>query len=168
MKGGRSHKYAKTLAEIQVRGLFPIRDSLRSVVVLSSKAHERRSRGPRNLRAEHARTSGEAARNKKLLPPQSPRGFSALARLYYLARPTKTAMLRRLYTRYPKKCFTQIYRDLYIWRRHAGAHPVEHQRGGRKPTETSVTEFCYKRVNLFFEELISIKVIIFQIHKLFR
>ena len=32
----------------------------------------------------------------KLLPPQSPRGLSALARLYYLARPTKTAMLRRL------------------------------------------------------------------------
>ena len=30
----------------------------------------------------------------QLLPPQSPRGFSALARLYYLA--TKTAMLRRL------------------------------------------------------------------------
>ena len=29
-----------------------------------------------------------------LIPPQSPRGFSALARLYYLA--TKTAMLRRL------------------------------------------------------------------------
>ena len=27
---------------------------------------------------------------------QSPRGFSALARLYYSARPTKTAMLRRL------------------------------------------------------------------------
>ena len=40
------------------------------------------------------RTSGQAAR---LLPPQSPRGFSALARLYYLARPTKTAMLRRLW-----------------------------------------------------------------------
>ena len=29
-------------------------------------------------------------------PPQSPRGFSALVRLYYLARPAKTAMLRRL------------------------------------------------------------------------
>ena len=43
------------------------------------------------------RTSGEAARKIKLLPPQSPRGFSALARLYYLARPTKTAMLRRLW-----------------------------------------------------------------------
>ena len=33
----------------------------------------------------------------KLLPPQSPGGFSALALLYYLARPTKTAMLRRLH-----------------------------------------------------------------------
>ena len=33
----------------------------------------------------------------KLLPPQSPDGFSALALLYYLARPTKTAMLRRLH-----------------------------------------------------------------------
>ena len=32
----------------------------------------------------------------QLLLPQSPRGFSALASLYYLARPTKTAMLRRL------------------------------------------------------------------------
>ena len=43
------------------------------------------------------RRSGIAARKiKTLLPPQSPRGFSALARLYYLARPTKTATLRRL------------------------------------------------------------------------
>ena len=49
--------------------------SLRSMAVLSSRAQERRSREIR---------------------PQSPRGFSALARLYYLARPTKTAMLRRL------------------------------------------------------------------------
>ena len=48
------------------------------------------------------RTSGEAREKERgsreknktlfqLLPPQSPRGFSALARLYYLA--TKTAML---------------------------------------------------------------------------
>ena len=45
------------------------------------------------------RRSGVAERvaaKFKLLPPQSPRGFSALARLYYLVRPTKTAMLRRL------------------------------------------------------------------------
>ena len=35
--------------------------------------------------------------------PQSPRGFSALARLYYLARPNKTAMLRRL-PKNPKIC----------------------------------------------------------------
>ena len=49
--------------------------SLRSMAVLLSRAQEGRSRE---------------------IPPQSPRGFSALARLYYLARPTKTAMLRRL------------------------------------------------------------------------
>ena len=29
------------------------------------------------------------------------------------------------------------------------------------PTETSVAEFCYKSVNLFFEKLINIKVILF-------
>ena len=50
----------------------------------------------------------------------------------------------------------------------AGAHLDELQHGGRKPTETSVTEFCYKSVNLFFEKLINIKVILFLIHELFR
>ena len=43
--------------------------------------------------------------------------------------------------------------EILGWRRHAGAHPDEHQHSGRKPTETSV--------NLFFEELIIIKVILF-------
>ena len=51
--------------------------------------------------------------------------------------------------------------ELCTWRRHAGAHPDELQHGGRKPTETSVTEFCYKSVNLLTEELINIKVILF-------
>ena len=52
---------------------------------------------------------------------------------------------------------------------HAGDHPDELQHGGRKPTETSVTEFCYKNVNLFFEKLINIKIIIlFPVHELFR
>ena len=45
--------------------------------------------------------------------------------------------------------------------RHIGAHPDGHQHGGRKPTETSVTEFCYKRVNLSLEELNNIKIILF-------
>ena len=45
---------------------------------------------------QNERRSREKNKNLKLLPPQSLRGFSALARLYYLARPTKTAMLRRL------------------------------------------------------------------------
>ena len=44
----------------------------------------------------------------------------------------------------------------------------ELQYGGRKPTETSVTDFCYKSENLFFEKLINIKVILFLIHELFR
>ena len=49
-----------------------------------------------------------------------------------------------------------------------GAHPDEHQHGGRKPKETSVTEFCYKSVNLLLEELINIKVILFLILELFK
>ena len=53
-----------------------------------------------------------------------------------------------------------------LWRRHAGDHLDELQHGGRKPTETSVTEFCYKSVNLFFEKPINIKVILFLIHEL--
>ena len=32
-----------------------------------------------------------------------------------------------------------------------GANLNELQHGGRKPTETPVTEFCYKSMNLFFE-----------------
>ena len=57
------------------------------------------------------------------------------------------------YTRCPKKLFSQIYRDLY-----GDAMLVlirdEHQHGGRKPTETPVTEFCYRNANLLLEELI--------------
>ena len=44
--------------------------------------------------------------------------------------------------------------------RHVGAHPDGHQHGGRKPTETSVTEFCYKSVNLSLEELKNIRIIL--------
>ena len=44
---------------------------------------------------------------------------------------------------------------------HVGAHLDGYQRGGRKPTETSVTEFCYKSVNLSLEELKNIKIILF-------
>ena len=52
--------------------------------------------------------------------------------------------------------------------RHVGAHPDGHQHGGRKPTETSVTEFCYKRVNLSLEELKNIKIILFPVQEPFR
>ena len=49
--------------------------------------------------------------------------------------------------------------------RYVGAHPYGHQHGGRKPTETSVTEFCYKSVNLSLEELKNIKIVLFQIQQ---
>ena len=49
--------------------------------------------------------------------------------------------------------------------RHVGAHLDGHQHGGRKPTETSVTEFYYKSVNLSLEELKNIKIILFLIQK---
>ena len=61
-----------------------------------------------------------------------------------------------------------LFRFVVRWRRHVGAHPDGHQHGGRKPTETSVTEFCYKRVNLSLEELKSIKIILFPMQELFR
>ena len=48
--------------------------------------------------------------------------------------------------------------------RHVGAHP-DGQQHGRKPTETSVTEFCYKSVNLSLEELRNIKIILFLIQE---
>ena len=56
----------------------------------------------------------------------------------------------------------------FVWRRHAGAHPDELQHGGRKPTETSVTEFRYKSVNLLLEEHTNIKVILFLTLELLR
>ena len=72
------------------------------------------------------------------------------------------------YTKYRRKCLTQIYRALYGDAMLAGAHPDELQHGGRKPTETSVTEFCDKSVNLLPEEVIKIKVILFLTLELFR
>jgi len=49
--------------------------------------------------------------------------------------------------------------------RHIGAHPDGHQHGGRKPTETSVTEVFYKSVNLSIQELKNIKIVIFLIQE---
>ena len=62
---------------------------------------------------------------------------------------------------------TQIYRALY-GDAMLELNPDELQHGGRKPTETSVTEFCYKCVNLLLEEHINIKVILFLTLELLR
>ena len=64
----------------------------------------------------------------------------------------------------------QCYPNLqsFVWRRHGGAHPDGHQHGGRKPTETSVTEFYYRNVNLSLEELKNNIVLLFPKQELFR
>ena len=64
--------------------------------------------------------------------------------------------------------FHKINRDLYGDARMWPIRMSTNMHGGRKPTGTSVTEFCYKSVNLFFEKLINIKVILLLIHKLSR
>ena len=60
------------------------------------------------------------------------------------------------YGRYAEKLFAQIYRDPYgdmvpIW--------LCTNMAAGKPTGTSVTEFCYKSVNLSLKELKNIKII---------
>ena len=56
----------------------------------------------------------------------------------------------------------------FVWRRHVGAHPDGHQHGGRKPAETSATEFCYKSANSSLEELKINTVLLFPMQELFR
>jgi len=47
--------------------------------------------------------------------------------------------------------------------------PLEgHKYGGRKPAETSVTEVCYKSVNLCLEELKNNAVLLSLMQELFR
>ena len=63
-----------------------------------------------------------------------------------------------------RNVYTKLNRDLYG---DAMLVPIRMStNGGQSPTETSVTEFCYKSVNLFFEELTNIKVILCLIHEL--
>ena len=72
-------------------GRFAAKHSLRSMAVLSSRAHERQSR------EIHARSARE-------------RAVSLPSRVYYLARPTKTAMPHRLgQTRLAPLAKRQVY-----------------------------------------------------------
>ena len=71
------------------------------------------------------------------------------------------------YTRYPKKCFTQTYRDLYgdamlvlIW--------MSSNMADVNQQKHLLPSFATKSVNLFFEKLTNIKVILFLIRELFR
>ena len=50
--------------------------------------------------------------------------------------------------------------ERFVWRCHVGAHVDGHQHVGRKPAETSFTEFCHKSVNLSLEELKNVTTIL--------
>ena len=69
------------------------------------------------------------------------------------------------YTRYPKKCFTQIYRDLYGDAMLVLIRMGTNMADGNQQKQT-VNEFCYKSVNSFFEELVNIKAILVLIREL--
>ena len=56
----------------------------------------------------------------------------------------------------------------FVWRRHAGAHQDGHQRGGQKPTETSVTSFPTKAWIYLSRNSQTLKRYFFLIHDLFR
>ena len=89
-------------------------------------------------------------------------------RSYIYKDPRKNSGQRNiLYTRYPKKCFTQIYRDLYGDAMLVLTWMSSNMADGNQQ-KTSITEFCYKSVSLFLEKLINIKVILFLIHELFK
>ena len=123
MKGG---KYAKTLAKIQVKGIFRIRDIWRDVLAKFIEiCMETPCWGP----SEWAPTWRTGNQQKHLLPSFAIRAWVYSSR------------------RYLKKCSSQIYRDLYgdamLGPIRMGTNMVD-----RKPTETSVTEFCYKSKSL--------------------
>ena len=52
--------------------------------------------------------------------------------------------------RYAEKLFTQIYRDLTVWRRHAGAHLVGHQHGEKKTNRNMAAGNHQKHLSLSF------------------
>ena len=66
-----------------------------------------------------------------------------------------------------RNCLPKII-ERFLWRRHVGAHLDGHQHGHRKLTETSVTDFCYERVNSSLKERMNIKPVPFLIGWLFK
>ena len=66
------------------------------------------------------------------------------------------------YTRCPKKCFTQTYRDLY------GDTMLVLTWMSSNMADGNQQKHLLPSVNLFFEKLINIKVTLFLMHELFR
>ena len=126
MKGGT---YTKTLAKIHVRGIFRIRDIRRNVL---PKIIE--------ICMETPCCS---------LPADVLWGSFAPFPL-----PSNSFFLLSSQLSRRTRAETLAMQAICGGASHAGAHLDELQHSGRKPTETSVTEFCDKSENLFFEKLI--------------
>ena len=58
--------------------------------------------------------------------------------------PVSAIFHNNYYSRYSEKCFTKTLEGI-VWC-HVGVHPDDYQHDGPKPTETSVTVFCYESV----------------------
>ena len=152
MKGG---KYAKTLAKIQVRGIFRIQDIRRNVLPKFIEICWRRPAGAHPDTAISRRVVGKSTRDN---PERhcgwfwvhfSTKKFERGAReamnicLWVLKESNK---LGTVYWSYPilpfgiVACtfFATTFLEIAVY---------QHQHGGRKPPETCVTEFWYKRVN---------------------
>ena len=156
MKGG---KRAKTLAKIQVRGIFRIQDIRRNVLSKFIEICWRRPAGAHPDTTISRRVVGKSTRDN---PERhcgwfwvhfSTKKFERRAReaMYICLRLLKESnKLGRVYWSYPilpsgiVACtfFATTFLEIAVY---------QHQHGGRKQTQTSVTEFWYKSVNLFFE-----------------
>ena len=74
-------------------------------------------------------------------------------------------MRRNFLPKFIEICMETPYKSLSLC---PSSCPDEHQYGGQKLTEASVSKFCRKNVNLSVEELKNIKIILFVIQELFR
>ena len=119
MKGG---KYTKTLAKIWVEGIIRIRDIRRNLLpkfivgfhMTSQKLKLKNYRSYRALLLIFSVTPFKIDQNKNQNRSIDKDQNLGNERRYTYKDPRQDSGQRNIsYTRYPKKCFTQTYRDLY-------------------------------------------------------
>ena len=175
MKGGT---YTKTLAKIQVRGIFRIRDIRRNVL---SKLIEicmetscwcspgwaptwqtETNRKISLRRSVSVRFRSRERPRKEIFDFDRASNETRAKKWKRGERKGKEGNVPLLSSPPPPRSFTCAMFDS----RSSLLNRTETL--STQSTEKSVTEFCYISVNLLFEKLINIKVILFLIHELFR